>query len=44
MRGGADDFLLKPTDVGELEARLLAASRLIRAVRAVARLKERLRS
>jgi len=44
MRGGADDVLLKPTDVGQLEARLLAASRLIRAVRAVARLKERLRS
>lgn len=38
MRGGADDFLRKPADVDELETRLLAASRLLRAVRAVARL------
>jgi sigma-B regulation protein RsbU (phosphoserine phosphatase) len=33
---GVDDFLLKPIDVDQLEARLLAASRLLRAMRAVA--------
>lgn len=44
MRHGADDFVRKPADLQELEDRLLAASRLIRAVRAVARLKDRLRS
>jgi CheY-like chemotaxis protein len=41
MRGGADDFLRKPTDMLELEERLRAASRLIRALRAVAHLRER---
>jgi CheY-like chemotaxis protein len=42
--GGADDFLRKPLDVEELEARLLSASRLVRAVAAVAALRERLSS
>ena len=37
-RGGADDFLRKPIDLDELESRLLAASRLIRAVQMVASL------
>lgn len=41
---GADDFLKKPVDLDELEHRLLAASRLVRAVRLVAALKERLLS
>jgi DNA-binding response OmpR family regulator len=41
MRGGADDFVRKPVDLDELEARLAAASRLIRAMRAVAALRQR---
>lgn len=43
-RGRADDFLQKPINLDELEARLLAASRLIRALRGVAALNERLRT
>ncbi len=43
-RGNADDFLAKPVDLGELERRLSAAAGLIRAVRSVANLTERLRS
>ncbi len=42
-RAGADDFLRKPMDLEDLQARLLAASRLVRAVDAVSRLSERLR-
>lgn len=41
-RAGADDFLRKPMDLEDLQARLLAASRLVRAVEAVSRLSERL--
>lgn len=41
VRWGADDFLRKPLDLEELEARLLSASRLIRAVDAVTVLQER---
>jgi CheY-like chemotaxis protein len=42
VRRGADDFLHKPLDIDELDARLMSASRLIRAVRAVTALNERL--
>ena len=42
VRGGADDFLRKPLDLDELEARLLSATRLIGAVDTVAALQERL--
>lgn len=35
--GGADDFVRKPLELGELEARLFAASRLIRAMKAAAK-------
>lgn len=38
VRGGADDFVRKPMDLDELEVRLVAATRLIRAVRQVAAL------
>jgi CheY-like chemotaxis protein len=43
-RAGADDFLPKPMDLEDLQARLLAASRLVRAVEAVSRLSERLKT
>jgi len=36
MRAGADDFLRKPIDFDELEVRLIAASRLVRAQHALA--------
>jgi CheY-like chemotaxis protein len=39
---GVDDFLPKPIDVDELEARLRAAERLVRAVRALERVKDSL--
>jgi len=42
VRGSADDFLHKPLDLDELEARLLSANRLICAVDAVTALQERL--
>jgi CheY-like chemotaxis protein len=42
LHGGADDFIVKPTDVHDLERRLEAASRLIRAIQGVARLRQRL--
>jgi CheY-like chemotaxis protein len=42
-RRGVDDFLHKPIDLEELEVRLLAAGRLLRAVRAIHELNERLR-
>jgi CheY-like chemotaxis protein len=42
VRGGVDDFLRKPIDVDELEARLVAASRLIRALRTITNLGERM--
>ena len=41
-RGRADDFIRKPINLDELEARLLAASRLIRALCSVAGLNDRL--
>lgn len=43
MRGGADDFMRKPIDIDELEVRLLAGTRLLRAVDAMSELHERLR-
>jgi CheY-like chemotaxis protein len=43
-RGKADAFLAKPIDLAELEARLSAASRLVRALRSVVALNQRLRS
>jgi sigma-B regulation protein RsbU (phosphoserine phosphatase) len=43
VRDGVDDFLRKPLDLQELEARLLAASRLIRAVQSVEALRDSLR-
>ncbi len=43
VRGGVDDFLRKPLDLEELEARLLSASRLIRAVDTLHALEDRLR-
>jgi len=42
VRGGADDFLRKPLDLDELEARLLSARRLICAVDALTAIQERL--
>jgi CheY-like chemotaxis protein len=42
-RAGADDFMPKPMDLEDLRVRLLAASRLVRAVEAVSRLSDRLR-
>jgi CheY-like chemotaxis protein len=42
VRRGADDFLHKPIDLDDLEARLLAASKLVRALRAVSDLNDRL--
>jgi len=44
VRDSADDFLTKPVDLGDLEARLAAGSRLVRAVRLVTAVNERLRS
>lgn len=44
VRRGVDDFLRKPVDLDELELRLTAATRLVRAVRIVARLTERMRN
>ena len=41
-RGGADDFLRKPLDLDELEARLVSASRLIQALRSVEALRDRI--
>ncbi len=41
VRGGADDFLRKPLDVEELTARLLSATRLLRAVDTLTALDER---
>jgi CheY-like chemotaxis protein len=38
VAGGADDFVKKPMDLGELEARLYAAARLIRSLRAASRI------
>jgi DNA-binding response OmpR family regulator len=43
VSGGVDDFLRKPLVLDELEVRMLAASRLIRALRMVARVQENLR-
>jgi diguanylate cyclase (GGDEF)-like protein len=43
IRGGADEFLRKPIDLDELEVRLLAAVRLVRAQRELADLNQRLR-
>ena len=43
VRGGADDFLRKPLDLDELEARLLSASRLLGALNVVTDLERRLR-
>ncbi len=43
-RAGADDFLPKPIDLTDLEARLLAGNRLLRAFEAVTRLSERMRA
>lgn len=43
MRDSADDFLSKPVDLDDLESRLAAATRLIRAVRLVSRVNDRLR-
>jgi CheY-like chemotaxis protein len=44
VTGGVDDFLRKPIDMDELEARLLSGTRLIRALRAVGAVGERLRA
>jgi CheY-like chemotaxis protein len=44
VSGGVDDFLRKPLVLDELEARMLAASRLIRALRMVARVQAKLRA
>ena len=44
VREGVDDFLRKPLDLEELEARLFAASRLIHAVKMVETLRERIRN
>jgi hypothetical protein len=41
VSGGVDDFLRKPLAVDELEGRMLAASRLMRAFRMVARYRRR---
>jgi diguanylate cyclase (GGDEF)-like protein len=38
VRAGADDCLLKPIDIEDLEARLIAAARVVRAYRALAEL------
>jgi diguanylate cyclase (GGDEF)-like protein len=38
VRAGADDCLLKPIDIEDLEARLIAADRVVRAYRALAEL------
>jgi two-component system chemotaxis response regulator CheY len=43
IRGGADEFLRKPIDLDELEVRLLAAVRLVRAQRQLAELNQSLR-
>jgi CheY-like chemotaxis protein len=43
VSGGVDDFLRKPLVLDELEVRMLAASRLIRALRLVARVQEKVR-
>jgi CheY-like chemotaxis protein len=43
-RGKADDFLTKPIDLAELEGRLSAASRLVRALRSATDLTQKLRS
>jgi sigma-B regulation protein RsbU (phosphoserine phosphatase) len=40
LRSGVDDFLRKPIVLEELEVRLLAASRLIRARRTIAALRK----
>jgi len=40
--GGVDDFLLKPIDVGDLTVRLRAAEQLVRAIRVVQRVRERI--
>jgi diguanylate cyclase (GGDEF)-like protein len=42
IRGGADEFLHKPIDLDELEVRLVAAARLVRAQRELADLNRRL--
>jgi diguanylate cyclase (GGDEF)-like protein len=43
VRAGADDCLPKPIDIDDLEARLLAARRVVRAYRTLAQLNEGLR-
>jgi CheY-like chemotaxis protein len=44
MRGSVDDFLSKPVDIDDLAVRLRAASRLVRAVRVVERVRDALRA
>jgi DNA-binding response OmpR family regulator len=44
VRGGVDDFLPKPVDIGELVIRLGAAERLVRALHVVERVRDALRS
>jgi CheY-like chemotaxis protein len=44
VHGGIDDFLRKPVDVDELVARLTAAEQLVRAMRVVERVRDRLQA
>jgi len=44
VRGGVDDFVVKPVDIDDLSVRLRAAARLVRAVRLAESVRDRLRA
>jgi CheY-like chemotaxis protein len=44
VRGGVDDFLVKPVDIDDLSVRLRAAGRLVRAMRLAEGVRDRLRA